>query len=196
MKSPETGWQQSQSEAAPEKFEEKSVKSEEGVLNRFLQGKAGKFARTLAFVTALSFGGGLAAGAKEAFADEKEIPKTADTIKEKSPEQKDVEFFKQLYNLPDNPNAVNPAQNEILKGRAARAMIQRYALEKTGLKSGMVKSEDIKKAIDDLNNISGKAAKEIYNTKDEFEGINKLSQDVSKKAGIKALMEMQIQYSK
>ncbi len=196
MKSPEMGWQQSQPEAAPEKFEEKSVKNEEGVLNRFLRGKAGKFARTLAFVTALSFGGGMAGTAKEAFADEKEIPKTADTMKENSPEQKDVEFFKQLYNLPDNPNAVNPAQNEILKGWAARAMIQNYVLQKMGIKSGVVKLEDLKKVIDDLNNISGKAAKEIYNTDDEFEGINKLNQDISKKAGIKTLMEMQIQYSK
>ncbi len=187
------GWQP---EAAPEKFEEKSVKSEEGVLNRFLRGKAGGFARTLAFVTALSFGGGMAGTAKEAFADEKETPKTADTMKEKSPEQKDVEFLERLYNLPDNPNAATPAQARLMKERDARNLIQIYALEKKEGQSGDLKPEDIKKTLDDLSNASGTFAKKIYNTSDEFEGINKLNQDISKKPGIETLIKMQIQFGK
>ncbi len=178
------GWQQS--EAAPEKFEEKSVKSEGGVLNRFLRGKSDEFARTLAFVTTLSFGG------------EKETgPKTVDTMKEKSPMEKDAAFLEKLYNLPDNSSAVNPVQNEILKARAARSLIHVYALEKKGFTKGTVTPKDIKKTLDDLNNASGTFANKMFGNNDGKptpDNMNKLIEKLPTNTGLKTFMEMHQQF--
>lgn len=129
--------QQPENKETPETFEAEAVKSEEGALNKFLRGKAGKLARTLTLVTALTIGGGMVAGAKEAFAGEKE----------------DTTLIEQLNKIPDNPNAVNPAQNGILKERAIRATVQRHALgeEKQGVVTpGAMKStaERLLKIID------------------------------------------------
>jgi len=155
---------------------------ERGILQR-LQGKAKKVALAMAFMTALSIAGMVkSAGAFEG-------PGKAANATEQQQEQvnqKAVDFLIQLYNLPDNPRAANPAQNKIMQMRAAQVMVQEYALKRTGEQSGNVTPDMVKAALQELSGALGPFVDKTVG----FENMSK----VYSAPGIQAVQEMMAQY--
>jgi len=181
---------------SPEKFGEEAIEKEKGLLERF-RGKAKEIAGVLTLISALSFGEGLV---EKAYAGQEEGGARVESAeKEKTREEKAVDFLGRIYNLPDNPRAISPQHNEALKEQAARILIQKYALEKKGLTSGRVSPDDVRGALEELNGATGLFADKFFGNNDgkiDIEEMQKLNESIKNSAGMRALMEMLQQYSK
>ncbi|MDD5032608.1 MAG: hypothetical protein PHC85_00605 [Candidatus Pacebacteria bacterium] len=104
-----------------------------------------------------------------------------------------VEFLFYLYNLPDNPRAVNSVQNESLKLRAAKTLIFSYSLARKGLQSGHVDRQKLQEALDEINAASGFFADKQFGNGNgvcEPEEMNLFNQAIPKNPGLTALMQL------
>ena len=103
-----------------EPFDEKEALAiEESGLGGFdLKSKAGKIVKVLTLVSALAFP---VSKFDEAVASESKNSSNFQRIEMTSDHKKSTEdFINVIKNLPDNPRAVSPAQNELMKKRAAK----------------------------------------------------------------------------
>jgi hypothetical protein len=184
---------------------EKLLREEKNVLERF-RGKASRLVSSFIFLSNLAFGMVQLATSNESFAFEKKEKNAIEQVeKEKNLKEIYINFLNKLYNLPDNPNAQNPGQNELLKKRAARMLIMNFAaMQKLGFPENNIQidvrlePEDIKKTIDGLNTESGFFADRFLGNNDgnvDPDEMQKLNQIINSNPGLKALREMIIQYS-
>lgn len=177
------------------KFNEQATETEKSPLERF-RGKSKEVAGVLMLVSTLSFTPGVV---KEAYAGQKEGGARAGSVeKEKTQEEKAIDFLGKLHRLPDNPRALNPGHNELLKERAARTLIELYAIQRKGLTSGYVSPEDVRNALEELNGVSSLYADRVLGNNDgkiDAKEMQKLQQAIKGSAGLRALMEMYLQYS-
>lgn len=136
------------------KFAEQAISQEKGLLDKF-RGRAKEIAGTLVLVTILSFLPEMIKNSEKLKNTGPESKQAEQAEKEKSLPYEPVNFLERLYTLPDNPDAVSPSHNEILKERAARQLIQVFAIvqqsEKFQARITRVSPEDISKAVVDLH---------------------------------------------
>lgn len=198
MKSLEAGLNSSQIslEERKKKKEMDMISSKEsGTLEKF-KGKAKEIASVLMFITSLSFAPGLA---KEAYAEQKkDNPKLGELEKEKSQEEKAIEFFNKLCNLKDHPEALNSAHAKALKGEEARTLIYLYAASRKGITSGRVSPKDIHDALEELNGVSGLYADRFLGNKDgeiDVDEMQKLTKMIGQNEGIQTLLQMIKEFS-
>lgn len=87
-------------------------------------------------------------GQETVYVGEKREPEqmTPEQVKKRA-----VEVLNQLYNLPEQAKN-NPTLNKTLKERVARILIQRFALEIKKQNSGFVSPEDVRNALNILDN--------------------------------------------
>lgn len=176
-------------------FLKPSLLKEADIFEKF-RGKAKEIAGVLMFITSLSFAPGLA---KEAYGEQKkDNPKIGELEKEKSQEEKAIEFFDKLCNLKDHPEALNPAHAKALKGEEARMLIYLYAAERKGIVSGRISPKDIYDALEELNGASGLYADKFLGNKDgkiDVDEMQKLTEMIGRNEGIKTLLQMIKEFS-
>jgi len=182
-----------------EEWSEGAVRAEERAFAGFGEG-AKKFTAVLALITTLTLGG---MKINEACAQETPQPADKTSVeKEKSVRERAVDLLKQLYNLPDNPRAVNSVQNKLMKAEAARSRIILFALQlregfKAGKVSGQVMPADIAKAVNELIGATETFAdQELGNKDSKIDGDekSKFRKAIAENPGISTLMEMYGQY--
>ena len=121
------------------------VAEQEKTLFQKFEGKARDIAKILSLVTVLSVA---PAAVEQAYGKDKlESPKMEDVANAK---ERAVAFLEKIMNMPDNPRADSPAQNEMMKKRAAVVMIQAYALNRQGISSGRVTTKDVSAGVQEL----------------------------------------------
>ncbi|MDO8436408.1 MAG: hypothetical protein Q7S82_03485 [bacterium] len=179
----------------PELKPDKAFAQERGVLERF-NGRAKEVARVLLLATALATGAG---AIEQAFAQER--PTAEDVEKKKSPQERAIDILNILYNLPDNPIALNEAHNNAMKSQVARQLIFQFALEKklgfpeTGRTTGRVTvtRDDTRSVLKDLGAAGEVFADIQFGNKDgktSSEEMEKFKEAVKSNPGLRGLQEM------
>lgn len=163
------------------------VEREKTLLEKF-EGQAKSIAKILSLVTFLTTA---PMAVEQAYGKDKVEPaKMSDmeNVKERA-----NAFLGKLLNLPDNPRAKTPAQNELMKKTAARVMIQGYALQRKGASEGRVNHEDVNAAVQELLDNSSAYIDKTYGDGDgnvsieEMKDFRKANQG---NVGLKVLYEM------
>lgn len=99
------------------------------------------------------------------------------------------QLIQKLYNMPNNPNSSNDVQNQMLKDAATRALINQYALNRTGRKSGNLSPMDqAKYARELLEKIGDWASKNMGNRDGQMDANEK--QELKEHPTTKILIEM------
>ena len=205
MKSIETGSSPDQIKSNNESTQESSaelkpegaLEQEKSILGKF-RGKAKEVAGALFLATALVTGAG---AVEQAFAEEKPTAENAE--KKKTPQERAVDLLGALSNLPNNPSALNEAQNKQMKSQVARQLIFKFALEKklgfpeAGKIAGRISPEDIRNALKDLG-VAGEAFADMqFGDKDgkaSPEEMEKFKEAVKTNPGLRTLQEMLQQF--
>ncbi|MFA5076170.1 MAG: hypothetical protein WC480_02000 [Patescibacteria group bacterium] len=169
----------------------------------FMQKLAGKAREISVFMTMVTAFVIAEANFNRAYAED-DNDRGKQTEVEPSTEQKSVNLMRKLYNLPDNPMAVNSVQNGIMKGEAARTMIQAFALELSQAPgaapreiSGQVGPRDIAEAVKNLIGSIDQFTDQVLGDNDgkvEDEEKAKFRGAMKDNPGLQALMEMYRQY--
>lgn len=191
----EGGMEKGTAEMDETEFSKATLSKEAGILEKF-RGKAKEIAGVLMFISSLSFAPGLA---KEAYGEQKkDNPKAGELEKEKSQEEKAIEFFDKLCNLKDHSEALNDAHAKALKEEEARVLIYLYAASRKGIVSGRISPKDIHDALEELNGVSGLYADKFLGNKDgnvDIDEIEKLNKEIGNKIGISTLLQMIKEFS-
>lgn len=163
------------------------IENEKTLLERF-EGKAKNIAKVLSLITFLTTA---PLAVEQVYAKDKvESVKISDM---KNAKERANAFLGKLLNLPDNPRAVTPAQNEMMKKTAARIMIQFYALERIGPSNGRITSKDVSAAVHELLDNSSAYIDKTFGNGDgdmsieEMQNFRKKNRD---NVGLKVLYEM------
>ena len=101
-------------------------------------------------------------------------------------EQDIVKTFSIIINLPDNPKAQTPAQNNGLKQMAAQVIIQAFA-DRNGDGDGRVTKEEVKAALKAMDGFSGLMADRYLGNKDgkvDIEEIEKMNAVMTTEPGL------------
>ena len=163
------------------------VEKEKTLLQKF-EGKAKSVAKMLSLVTFLTVA---PAAVEQAYGKEKVEPTKigdVENVKERA-----NAFLGKILNLPDNPRAITPAQNKMMKETAARVMIQGYALERKGLSSGRVTGKDVAAAVQELFDNSSAYIDKTFGDGDgemSVEEMQNFRKNNRENVGLKVLYEM------
>ena len=175
---------------------EKILANERGILDRF-KGKAGKAVDVLMLVSAMAFLSEVVT--KEAYAGQKEGGTKIERIEKKTQEEKDIDFLFRLYNIPDDPKAINEDHKNALKRADASRLIHQYVLERKGLYSGKTSYPEFRDTLEALRGAinSPLFEKKILGREDiSIEDLQKLQQLVENNPGLRTLMDLFSHYHK
>lgn len=113
-------------------------------------------------------------------------------------EKKAVEVFRQLDSIPDQKVATSPQQNEWLKLRRARQIIEQFARDFKRNRSDSISFEDMRAALLELNRNAHLWADQKYGNKDgkgDVEEFQKFQKASRSKLGYQMLLVMMREFN-